>query len=122
MNCLLYPYNDSVRYDQTLLVSGGMDFSVILWDLSSGTQLYSFSVHAGEINRLITPPDNCNVSTLGGGGVSLMGSVICDAFLCKTSILVANYIHGNGNLSEKFFSGMHNYAILSYDHLVIEMI
>ena len=62
VNCLLYPVNDSPRYDPDHLVSGGMDFTVVLWDISNGTKLHTFSVHGGEIMQLIVPPENCNVS------------------------------------------------------------
>ena len=54
--------NDSPRYDPDHLVSGGMDFTVVLWDISNGTKLHTFSVHGGEIMQLIVPPENCNVS------------------------------------------------------------
>ena len=62
VNCLLYPLNDSSRYDPNHLVSGGMDFTVVLWDISNGTKLHTFSVHGGEIMQLLVPPENCNVS------------------------------------------------------------
>ncbi len=64
VNCLLYPLNDSPRYDPNHLVSGGMDFTVVLWDLSSGAKLHTFSVHGGEILQLLVPPENCNVSDI----------------------------------------------------------
>ena len=54
--------NDSSRYDPNQLVSGGMDFTVVLWDISSGTKLHTFSVQGGEIMQLLVPPENCNVS------------------------------------------------------------
>ena len=60
VNCLLYPYHEDQRYDSSHLISGGIDFSVCLWDLFNGTLLYSFSVHAGEVTQLLVPPPNCN--------------------------------------------------------------
>lgn len=60
VTALLYPHNVNARYDVAHLVSGGVDFSVCLWDLYSGTMLYRFSVHSGEITQLQVPPDTCN--------------------------------------------------------------
>ncbi|XP_064640034.1 WD repeat-containing protein 7-like isoform X4 [Lineus longissimus] len=57
---VLYPFNDSTRYEPQHLVSGGVDFTIILWDIFNGTKLHTFSVHGGEITRLIVPPNNCN--------------------------------------------------------------
>ena len=64
VNCLLYPYHEDNRYDPSHLISGGIDFKVCLWDLYSGTLLYSFSVHAGEVTQLLVPPPNCNPRVL----------------------------------------------------------
>lgn len=61
VNCLLYPHHINNRYDIAHLVSGGVDFSVCLWDIYAGTLLHRFSVHAGEINQLFAPPKECNV-------------------------------------------------------------
>merc|ERR1719300_848727 len=38
------------------LVSGGIDFSVCLWDIYTGTLLHRFSCHGGEVLRLHVPP------------------------------------------------------------------
>lgn len=62
VNCLLYPHHVHSRYDRNHLVSGGVDFAVCLWDLSAGTLLHRFCVHAGEITQLLVPPDACSVS------------------------------------------------------------
>ncbi|XP_052817918.1 WD repeat-containing protein 7-like isoform X2 [Mya arenaria] len=64
VNCLLYPFNESTRYDPRHLLSGGADFSVILWDIQDGTRLHTFTVHGGEVAQLIVPPSNCNVRVL----------------------------------------------------------
>lgn len=64
VNCLLYPYNESNRYDPNHLVSGGVDFSVSLWDIVTATKLHTFCVHGGEISQLLVPPDNCNPRVL----------------------------------------------------------
>ena len=61
VTCLLYPHQENPRYDSTFLVSGGVDFSVCLWDIFSGSLLHTFCLHGGEITRMVIPPENCNV-------------------------------------------------------------
>ncbi|XP_054035262.1 WD repeat-containing protein 7 [Dryobates pubescens] len=60
VTCLLYPHQVAARYDQRLLLSGGVDFSVILWDIFSGELKHSFCVHGGEVTQLLVPPDSCS--------------------------------------------------------------
>ncbi|XP_039945899.1 WD repeat-containing protein 7 isoform X1 [Hirundo rustica] len=60
VTCLLYPHQVSARYDQRYLVSGGVDFSVIVWDIFSGEMKHIFCVHGGEISQLLVPPENCS--------------------------------------------------------------
>ncbi|XP_029921595.1 WD repeat-containing protein 7 [Myripristis murdjan] len=60
VTCVLYPYQVSPRYDQRSLVSGGVDFSVIVWDIFTGEMKHIFCVHGGEITQLIVPPENCS--------------------------------------------------------------
>ncbi|XP_077138707.1 WD repeat-containing protein 7 isoform X5 [Ranitomeya variabilis] len=60
VTCLLYPHQVSSRYDQRYLISGGVDFSVIVWDIFSGEMKHIFCVHGGEITQLLVPPDNCS--------------------------------------------------------------
>lgn len=62
VNCLLYPRNDSTRYHPDFLVSGGADFTVVIWDITMGCKLHTFCVHGGEVTQLIVPPATCNVS------------------------------------------------------------
>lgn len=64
INCLLYPRHCHERYDICHLVSGGVDFSVCLWDIYTGELLHRFSVHAGEITQLCVPPKDCNPRAL----------------------------------------------------------
>jgi WD40 repeat protein len=64
VNCLLYPHHQNSRYELSHLLSGGVDFSVCLWDLDAGCLLYRYSVHAGEVNQLLVPPPNCNARVL----------------------------------------------------------
>uniref|UniRef100_A0A8C9WSI1 WD repeat domain 7 n=1 Tax=Scleropages formosus TaxID=113540 RepID=A0A8C9WSI1_SCLFO len=60
VTCLLYPHQVSPRYDQRSLVSGGVDFSVIVWDIFTGEMKHIFCVHGGEITQLLVPPENCS--------------------------------------------------------------
>uniref|UniRef100_A0A8C6UPG3 WD repeat domain 7 n=1 Tax=Neogobius melanostomus TaxID=47308 RepID=A0A8C6UPG3_9GOBI len=60
VTCVLYPYQVSPRYDQRALVSGGVDFSVIVWDIFTGEMKHIFCVHGGEITQLLVPPENCS--------------------------------------------------------------
>ncbi|XP_072430052.1 WD repeat-containing protein 7 isoform X4 [Chiloscyllium punctatum] len=60
VTCLLYPHQVSARYDQRYLVSGGVDFSVIIWDINSGEMKHIFCIHGGEITQLVVPPENCS--------------------------------------------------------------
>ncbi|KAM6304077.1 WD repeat-containing protein 7 isoform 1-T1 [Podargus strigoides] len=60
ITCLLYPHQVSPRYDQRYLISGGVDFSVIIWDIFSGEMKHIFCVHGGEITQLLVPPENCS--------------------------------------------------------------
>ncbi|XDA88707.1 hypothetical protein R6Z07F_018350 [Ovis aries] len=60
VTCLLYAHQVSARYDQRYLISGGVDFSVIIWDIFSGEMKHIFCVHGGEITQLLVPPENCS--------------------------------------------------------------
>ncbi|NXW48263.1 WDR7 protein, partial [Nyctiprogne leucopyga] len=60
ITCLLYPHQASSRYDQRYLISGGVDFSVVIWDIFSGEMKHIFCVHGGEITQLLVPPENCS--------------------------------------------------------------
>ncbi|KAI1280913.1 WD repeat-containing protein 7 [Halotydeus destructor] len=64
VNCLLYPHHVHERYNVAHLLSGGVDFSVCLWDIYTGSLLHRFSVHAGEIKQLLVPPKDCNPRVL----------------------------------------------------------
>lgn len=60
VNTLLYPHQLEERYEVAHLVSGGVDFSVCLWDIFTGAMLHRFSVHAGEITQMFAPPKECS--------------------------------------------------------------
>ncbi|XP_042231958.1 WD repeat-containing protein 7-like isoform X8 [Homarus americanus] len=59
VNCLLYPHGESPRYDMAHLVSGGIDFSIIVWDMYTGNLIHRFVVQAGQILQLLVPPPTC---------------------------------------------------------------
>uniref|UniRef100_A0A8C6WXV6 WD repeat domain 7 n=1 Tax=Neogobius melanostomus TaxID=47308 RepID=A0A8C6WXV6_9GOBI len=80
VTCVLYPYQVSPRYDQRALVSGGVDFSVIVWDIFTGEMKHIFCVHGGEITQLLVPPENCSVRPF-----ILHGSFTKGLLMCKIS-------------------------------------
>jgi WD40 repeat protein len=64
VTCFMYPFEESSRYDPNILISGGKDFSVIAWNLTTGAKLHRFCSQGGAIQRLLIPPDNCNARIL----------------------------------------------------------
>ncbi|XP_061211598.1 WD repeat-containing protein 7 [Neopsephotus bourkii] len=60
VTCLLYPHQEAGRYDRSALLSGSLDFTVILWDLFSGAMQHLFHVHGGDITQLLVPPETCS--------------------------------------------------------------
>uniref|UniRef100_A0A7E4VMZ0 WD_REPEATS_REGION domain-containing protein n=1 Tax=Panagrellus redivivus TaxID=6233 RepID=A0A7E4VMZ0_PANRE len=64
VTCFLYPFEESSRYDPNILISGGMDFAVVVWNLTTGSKLHRFCNQGGAIQRLLIPPDNCNARIL----------------------------------------------------------
>ncbi|KAA0199095.1 hypothetical protein HAZT_HAZT003404 [Hyalella azteca] len=84
VTCLLYPHGDAggapaagagpagagavptPRYPANQLVSGGADFAVIIWDLTTGAQLTRFVVQAGPVLQLMTTPSTCSVFSSRG--------------------------------------------------------
>ncbi|UXI18302.1 Charged multivesicular body protein 5 [Sarcoptes scabiei] len=64
VNTIIYPHHTEERYEVSHLISGGVDFSVCLWDIFNGVLLHRFSIHAGEITQLFVPPKDCNPRVL----------------------------------------------------------
>ena len=64
VTCILYPHAEHSRYDSTYLVTGSLDFSIILWNLNTGEMIHKFVVQTGEILQLSVPPNNVNVRIL----------------------------------------------------------
>lgn len=62
VNCFLYPFQDDERYDPDMFISGGKDFAVMVWNLTSGVRMHRFCSQGGPILRMLVPPENCNVS------------------------------------------------------------
>lgn len=60
VRCILYPHTEEASYHESLLVSGGDDFSVCLWDIFKYELLHRFCVHSGPVVRLLTPPGECS--------------------------------------------------------------
>ncbi|KAK4313733.1 hypothetical protein Pmani_014954 [Petrolisthes manimaculis] len=59
VNCLLYPHGESPHYDMAHLVSGGIDFSINVWDMYTGNLVHRFVVQAGQVLQLLVPPPTC---------------------------------------------------------------
>uniref|UniRef100_A0A915CN11 WD_REPEATS_REGION domain-containing protein n=1 Tax=Ditylenchus dipsaci TaxID=166011 RepID=A0A915CN11_9BILA len=64
VNCFLYPYEDSPRYDSQILLSGGADFAVVVWNITTGLKLHRFCCQGGPVLRMLVPPPNCNPRVL----------------------------------------------------------
>ncbi|MGH0123675.1 UNVERIFIED_CONTAM: hypothetical protein FKN15_028906 [Acipenser sinensis] len=61
VTCLLYPYNKSVSFNPSWLVSGGQDSCVVWWDVFTGEILHKFTLQAGPVVNLSVPPEECRV-------------------------------------------------------------
>ncbi|CAJ0578746.1 unnamed protein product, partial [Mesorhabditis spiculigera] len=64
VRAMLYPHEQSNRFDSTMMLSGGDDFSVIVWNINTAVRLYKFTVNGGSVNRFIVPPPNSSKQTL----------------------------------------------------------
>jgi WD40 repeat protein len=62
VTCLIHPHSEYSRYDIQHLLSGSIDHSIRLWDLSTNTQLHMFTVHSGTILMFHIPPPMLNVT------------------------------------------------------------
>uniref|UniRef100_A0A8R1DZA5 WD_REPEATS_REGION domain-containing protein n=1 Tax=Caenorhabditis japonica TaxID=281687 RepID=A0A8R1DZA5_CAEJA len=57
---MFYPFEHNTKYDPTVFVSGSDDFSVIVWNINSGSKIYRFLVHGGPVTSFLLPPSNCS--------------------------------------------------------------
>lgn len=57
---MYYPFEHDTKYDPQCFVSGSDDFSVILWNINSGTKIHRFTVHGGPVKSFLIPPSNCS--------------------------------------------------------------
>uniref|UniRef100_A0A1I7XSF6 WD_REPEATS_REGION domain-containing protein n=1 Tax=Heterorhabditis bacteriophora TaxID=37862 RepID=A0A1I7XSF6_HETBA len=74
---LFYPHEHHSRFDIQVLLSGGDDFSVIVWNINTAVRLYRFTVHGGPIERFIVPPANASVYNYSFDYVgSLIGGIM----------------------------------------------
>ena len=64
ITCLIHPHSEYSRYDIQHLLSGSIDHSIRLWDLSTNTQLHVFTVHSGTILMFHIPPPMLNVKKI----------------------------------------------------------
>ncbi|VDP07804.1 unnamed protein product [Heligmosomoides polygyrus] len=58
VSTIFYPHEHHPRFDSTVLLSGGRDFSVIVWNIKTAARLHRFCVHGGPILRFLVPPAN----------------------------------------------------------------
>ncbi|XP_014729453.1 PREDICTED: WD repeat-containing protein 72 isoform X4 [Sturnus vulgaris] len=58
VTCLLYPYDKSVRFDPSWLLSGGLDSVVICWDIFTGGILHQFNLQSGAVTELLRSPEH----------------------------------------------------------------
>lgn len=62
VTCLLYPHDNSVKFDPSWLLSGGQDSVVICWNIFTGEILHQFILQAGTVIELLRSPENFKVS------------------------------------------------------------
>ncbi|XP_023789807.1 WD repeat-containing protein 72 isoform X2 [Cyanistes caeruleus] len=58
VTCLLYPHDQSMRFDPSWLLSGGQDSVVICWDIFAGGILHQFNLQSGAVTELLRPPEH----------------------------------------------------------------
>lgn len=81
VKCFLYPYNENTRYDPNMLLSGGADFSVVVWNVSVGELIHRFCCQGGPIIRILVPPPNSSARIL-----NCVCSIASDNSACLLSL------------------------------------
>lgn len=61
VSCLLYPSTHSKAYHRDIILSGGADFTIKLWNLYSGVLIHTFAVHGGNVKSIVSCPPDVNV-------------------------------------------------------------
>ena len=64
VNHLLYPHAHRSVFDAKYILSGGVDFTVRMWDIYSGSLVHTFSAHSGAVTDIVVCPENMSVSVL----------------------------------------------------------
>ena len=103
MLTFVYPHTYNPRFcDNTLLLSGGEDFTARLWNLYTGSLLHTFRAHSGPVCSLHAVPADLAVSREGDVVQSVTGHVClpcCAAavpelrLLCGTGLLGGHLVH-----------------------------
>lgn len=62
VNHLLYPHSSRSVFDAKYILSGGVDFTVKMWDIYTGSLVHTFSAHSGAVTDIIVCPENMSVS------------------------------------------------------------
>lgn len=63
VTCIVHPHSEYPRYDVRHMLTGSLDQSIRLWDLTTQTESYVFNLHSGSILSLLIPPPMLNVTT-----------------------------------------------------------
>jgi len=59
---LLYPHDNRSVFDAKYIISGGVDFTVRMWDIYTGSLVHTFSAHSGAVTDIVVCPENMSVS------------------------------------------------------------
>jgi len=62
VNCLLYPHAHRSVFDAKYILSGGVDFTIRMWDIYTGSLVHMFSAHSGAVTDIVVCPENMSVS------------------------------------------------------------
>lgn len=62
VNHLLYPHAHRSVFDAKYILSGGVDFTVKMWDIYTGSLVHTFCAHSGAVTDIVVCPANMSVS------------------------------------------------------------
>ena len=66
VNHLLYPNSYRSVFDAKYILSGGVDFTVRMWDIYTGQLVHTFCAHSGAVTDIVVCPENMSVSVYDG--------------------------------------------------------
>lgn len=62
VNHLLYPHAHRSVFDAQYILSAGVDFTVRMWDIYTGSLVHTFAAHSGAVTDIVVCPANMSVS------------------------------------------------------------